>query len=181
MKLFEIVHGSAVVTAECLLIPEFKKVYSRDKSKSKDKATRELAYVYFSTDYKSIYLSFDSKVRQERLNVDFMEDEKYKPDQIILEACKKYEDLQQTPTMNFLKAARNAMESTEDYFNNINYSERDAKNNQVYKVTDVTRALKDCSGVKDTLDKLLLAVKKEQSKGEQARGGGIGGEFEMKD
>jgi len=181
MDLFEIVNSEPTVTAQALLIPEFSLIWKHDKSKDKSKAMKMFAYIYYSTDYKSKYLSYSPSVRRERLGFDFMGDVKYKPESIVDDACKKYEELQQTPTMNFLKAARNAMQFTEDYFNSIDYSERDMKGNPVYKVTDVTRALKDCSGVKDTLDKLMDAVKKEQSKGELARGGGKGGEFEMMD
>lgn len=179
--MFTIINSEPTVKPETLLIPEFKNIWDSDKSKDKFKAIKQFAYIYYSTDYKSRYLSYSQKVREERLNLDFIGDINYKPDKLVLSAIEKYEELQQTPTMNFLKAARNAMQFTEDYFNNIDYSERDSKGNVVYKVTDVTRALKDCSGVKDTLDKLMEAVKKEQNKGENARGGGKGGDFEMKD
>lgn len=179
MKLFEIVNNQPCVSAETLLIPEFKRLWNRDKSKDKSKAHNEFAYIYFSTDYMSIYLSYSKEVREERLNEDFMEDRNYKPDQMVLDAMKKYDDLQQTPTMNFLKAARYAMQTTEDYFMGIDYAERDIKGNAVYKVKEITSSLKDCSGIKDTLDKLIEAVKKEKSNGTTARGGGIGGEMEF--
>lgn len=181
MDIFTITNNSPAITPEALMIPEFNKIYKRDKSKDKNKALKELAYIYYSMDYKSNYLSYSKDLREERLNEDFMEDKKYKPDQMILEAMKKYEQLQQTPTMNYLKAARNAMEETEKYFNGIDYSERDVRGNAIYKVTEVTKALKDSYGVKDTLDKLMEAVKKEQSNSNQARGGGSGGLYEFED
>lgn len=177
--MFVIENNEPVITTECLLIPEFKNIWDRDKSKDKSKAYKELIYVYFATDFKSLYLSYIDK--DERLAEDYMGNEKWKPDQMILKACQKYEELQQTPTMNFLKAARHAMQETENYFLNIDYTERDSKGNPVYKVTEVTKALKDCSGVKDTLDKLLEAVKKEQSNGSRARGDSIGGLYEMEE
>lgn len=182
MKLFEIVNGLPVITAEALLIPEFKALYTRDKTKDKIRATKEIAYIYFSVDYKSIYLSYTKDVREERLNEDFMEDRIYKPDKLVVEAMKKYDELQQTPTMNFLKAARHAMQETENYFMNIDYSERDLRGNAVYKGTEITKMLKDCSGIKDSLDKLLEAVRKEvASDGGTQRGGGSGGIYEMED
>lgn len=179
MRIFEIQNSEPSITAEALLIPEFELLYKRDKSKDKSKALKELAYIYFSTDYKSIYLSYTKDLRDERLGEDFMGDADYKPDKEIQLACNKYEELQQTPTMNFLKAARHAMQATESYFLNIDYSERDIKGNAVYKGTDITKMLKDCSGIKDSIDKLIEAVKKEQSSGGTQRGGGSGGAFEM--
>lgn len=61
---------------------------------------------------------------------------------------------------------------------NIDYAERDAKGNAVYKGTEVTKMLKDCAGIKDALDKLEEAVRKEQSNNAVARGGGVGGLYE---
>ena len=181
MKLFEIVNNQPCVSAETLLIPEFKRLWDRDKTKTKTKCNKEFAYVYYATDYMSIYLSYTKDIREERLCEDFMEDKTYKPDQMVLDAMKKYDDLQQTPTMNFLKAARSAMQSTEEYFLNIDYTERDMKGAPVYKIKEITSSLKDCSGIKDTMDKLIEAVKKEKSNGTIARGGGIGGEFEFEE
>lgn len=179
MRLFELNNSEPSITVEALLIPEFKTLYDRDKSKDKSKVTMEIAYIYYSTDYQSNYLAYTKDIREERLNEDFMNNKNYKPDQLVLAAMKKYEELQQTPTMNFLKAARHAQQATEDYFMHIDYSERDAKGNAVYKGTDVTKMLKDCAGIKDALDKLMEAVKKEQSNGGTQRGGGVGGAHEF--
>ena len=176
MNIFTIESNSPTITPEGLLIPEFRKLW--DSEKDKLKAINKLAYVYFATDYKSIYLAFTKNIREERLGEDFMQNAKYKPDTLVQAAINKYEELQQTPTMNFLKAARHAMQQTENYFMNIDYSERDAKGNAVYKGTEVTKMLKDCAGIKDALDKLEEAVRKEQSNNAIARGGGVGGIYE---
>lgn len=181
MKIFLIENGLPVVSPEALLIPQFRALYDRDKTKDKSKVVKELAYIYFSTDYQSIYLSYTKDIRLERLNVDFMEDKNYKPDKLVLAAIEKYDELQQTPTMNFLKAARNAMQATEEYFNSIDYYKTDSTGKPVYKGTEITKMLKDCSGIKDSIDKLIEAVKKEQSNGMTQRGQGTGGAFEMED
>lgn len=181
MKLFTLENYQPFVTPEALLIPEFKMLFDRDKSKDKGKALKEIAYIYFSTDYQSNYLAYTKDIRDSRLGEDFMGDANYKPDQLVLGAMEKYDQLQQTPTMNFLKAARHAMQETENYFMNIDYSERDLKGNAVYKGTDITKMLKDCSGIKDSLDKLMEAVRKEQANGAVARGGGSGGMLEFED
>ena len=57
MKLFDLKARIVVVSPEALLIPEFKDLWDRDKSKDKLKAHRELSYVYFISDYKSPYRS----------------------------------------------------------------------------------------------------------------------------
>ena len=181
MKLFEIVNHNPSITAEALLIPEFKALYTRDKTKDKRVATNEIGYIYFSVDYQSNYLTFTKAVRDAELGRDFMGDSNYVPDALVRAAMDKYELLQQTPTMRFLKAAQHAQQETEKYFMNINYAERDIKGNAVYKGTDVTKMLKDCAGIKDALDKLIEAVKKEKSNGSTPRGGGVGGELEFEE
>jgi hypothetical protein len=126
-------------------------------------------------------LSYTKDIREERLAEDFMGLKTYKPDQMVMDAIMKYDELQQTPTMNFLKAARNAMQSTEEYFNSIDYSMLDQSGKPVYKIKEITSSLKDCSGIKDSIDKLIEAVKKEQSNGATQRGGGTGGMLEFED
>ena len=181
MKVFTIENGLPVISAEALLIPQFKVLYDRDKTKDKSNCVKELAYIYFSTDYQSIYLSYTKDIREERLSEDFMGNKTYKPDGKVIAAIEKYDELQQTPTMNFLKAARNAMQATEEYFNSIDYFKTDVTGKPVYKGTEITKMLKDCSGIKDSIDKLIEAVKKEQSNGATQRGGGSGGMLEFID
>ena len=40
---------------EILLIKEFKALVDRDKTKRKDRVTRELTYIWLALDYKSLY------------------------------------------------------------------------------------------------------------------------------
>lgn len=181
MKLFTMDNMRPSITPEGLLIKQYQDIWLSDKSKDKREAIAKLAYVYFSTDYKSVYLAYTKEVRDQKLGEDLIGDINYKPDQLVLAAMAKYEELQQTPTMNFLKAARYAQQATENYFKSVDYTARDTKNNVVYKGTEVTKMLKDCAGIKDALDKLEEAVKKEQSNGSTARGGGVGGYFETAD
>jgi hypothetical protein len=181
MKLFTIDNLKPTISPEGLIIKQFKDIWDSDKSKDKKIAIAKLAYVYFSMDYKSIYLSYTKEIRDQRLGEDLMDNCNYKPEQDVLVAMSKYDELQQTPTMNFLKAARCAQQATENYFMSVDYTERDSKNNPIYKGPEVTKMLKDCAGIKDALDKLEDAVKKEQSNGNIARGGGIGGLFETSD
>lgn len=178
MKLFELVNQQPIITAEALLIPVFKKIWDSDKSKDKGLAIKELAYVYLSTDYKSVYGAFPQDVKIVTIIKDLFGG-KYSPSKDVVEAIKKYEELQDTFNMRFLKSAKSAAEKTMGYFDSIDYEERDAKGNLVYKVKEVTSALKDCAGIIETLDKLIEKVSKEQKlKESRTRGGGEGSWFE---
>ncbi len=178
MKLFELNHQTPSITTEALLIPEFKKLWDRDKSKDKSKAFNELSYIYFATDYKSLYLTYDDDYRLEKLGQDFMKDPKFKPDKDMISAMDKYKELQKTPSMSFLEDARNAVSSIRKYFRGIDWTERDQSGKATYKIKEVTSALKDCEGILTTLDKLTEKVAKEQSLNGRARGGSTGGLLE---
>lgn len=178
MKLFELVNNQPLITTEALLIPSFKKIWDADKSKDKGVAIKELAYVYLITDYKSIYASFPQDVKIANV-VKELFNGKFTPSKEVKEAIKTYEQLQDTFNMRFLKSAKAAAEKTMGYFDSIDYEERDVRGNLVYKVKEVTSALKDCAGVIETLDKLIEKVGKEQRLSEtRARGGGDGSFFE---
>ena len=181
MKIFEIVNNNPVVTTECLLIPEFAKLWQRDKSKTKDTAYSELQYVYFSSDYKSLYLAWDKETREERLVEDFIKKKGWTPDKEILAAIKKYKEFQNTPTMRFLESNQNAMESFTKYYNDIDWDELDASGKRPkYDITKVTTSIKQAGGIIDNIEKLKDKVAKEQNLNEvKARGNSIGGLLEF--
>ena len=176
MRLFELVNNQPIVTVEALLVPEFKKVWDRDKSKDKIKAFNELRYIYFSTDYKSLYLSIEAEFRAQKLGEDFIGSKDYKPDTDVLEACNKYKTFQRTPTMRFLEDNQSAMESMGKYFRGIDWDEDTDRGTPRYKITEVSTAVKNAGGIIDNIEKLKEKVSREQSLGKDTqRGGSVGG------
>jgi hypothetical protein len=180
MKIFELIANQPIITAEALLIPQFKKIWDMDKSKDKGQAIKELSYIYLTTDYKSIYASFPHDIKIDTVSKDLFKTS-YKPSKEVLEGIEKYEELQDSFNMQFLKSAKFAAEKNMQYFRSVDYEERDIKGNPVYKIKEVQAALKDCGGVIDTLDKLMDKVAKEQKLSEsRSRGGGEGSFFEQR-
>jgi len=55
IRLFKYENYEVVVSPEALKLSPFKKIWERDKSKGKDKAQMELAYIYFFADPRSDY------------------------------------------------------------------------------------------------------------------------------
>lgn len=180
MKIFEINNNQPIVTVEALLVPEFKKIWDKDKTKDKTKAFNELRYIYFSTDYKSLYLSIEAEFRHQKLAEDFIGDAKWKPDKDILSACEKYREFQRTPTMKFLEDNQSAMESMGKYFRSIDWNEDTERGTPRYKITEVSTAVKNAGGIIDNIEKLKEKVAREQSLSKNtARGGGEGGLLEF--
>lgn len=180
MRIFELSNNQPIVTVEALLVPEFKKIWDRDKTKDKSKAFNELRYIYFSTDFKSLYLSIEAGDRQEKLAEDFIGDSKWKPDKDIIAACGKYKEFQNTATMKFLESNIFAMESMSKYFRNIDWDEANERGIPKYKITEVSTAVKNAGGIIDNIEKLKEKVSKEQSLSkDRARGQGSGGLLEF--
>lgn len=181
MKLFEIQNNFPTATVECLMISPFKEIWNRDKTKEKSKAYGELQYIYFSSDFKSLYLAFDKEVREERLVDDFIKIKGWKPDQLVVDGMAKYREFQNTPTMRFLQANQSAMESLTEYYLGIDWNELDATGKKPkYDITKVSGSVKQAGDIINNIEKLKEKVAKEQNLNkDKARGDRSGGLLEF--
>jgi hypothetical protein len=168
MDLFDLRDFKVTISPRALLIPEFKTLWDRDKSKDKDKALQELAYVYYLSDFKSPYLlSLDLSLVAHTVAKDFMRDEEYKPDEKINEAIVKYKDLQITPSMRLLSASLTTVNRLTDYLEEVDLNERDDKNKPIYKPSDILNSI---GGLVESLTKVRDQVEKEITKAGTLRG-----------
>tara|TARA_R100001463_G_C3450119_1_gene213573 strand:+ start:160 stop:705 length:546 start_codon:yes stop_codon:yes gene_type:complete len=171
MRLFDLKDRNVIISPEALLIPEFKALWTRDKSKEKLKAMRELSYIYFICDYKSPYRDSYALSRLEAMVCkDFMKDEKYTPDAKVSAAKSKYKELQKTPSMLLLDASLQTVNKLTDYLQNIDLTERDKNDKPIYKPSDVTSSLKNIGGIVESLSKVKESVEKEMSEQASLRG-----------
>lgn len=169
--LFDLKDRKVIVSAEALLIPEFKDIYSRDKSKDKAKAIQQLSYVYFIADYKSPYVSSLSPDALKRVvGKDFMKKEDYEPDSKISAAIEKYKGLQRTPSMLLLDASLQTVHNLTDYLQNVDLQERDKHDKPIYKPSDVTNSLSKIGAIVDSLNKVRANVEREILATAQLRG-----------
>lgn len=165
MELFIIEKNKVIASPEALLIKEFKDIWDSDKSASKDRAVSELAYVYFTTDYKSIYQSYpEGEIRDNKIKEDIIRDTKWKSSELINKAIKKYEELQETPTLRMLKGARKAANVITSYYENLEEDKIDGRT-----VTSITTSLSKIGEVVDSLDKLEQQIRRE-TKGGKSKG-----------
>jgi len=164
-----------VISPEALAIPEFSAIWENDTTKKKEKALKELSYVYFLADYSSVYQAYAKEDRIGQLKSDF---NIRKISEDVEKAIKKYTELQNTPIMGFLQSARDAMESMKDYFSKVNFGERDLGGRSVFKPKEVSSCLKDCGGIIDSLEKLEEKAKSELYEKATSKGGSEIGAFE---
>ena len=148
---------------EILLIKEFKALLDRDKTKYKDKATKEFTYMYLAIDYKSPYNQYSEGERHEEALVDSGITEKEFNDPIFREACRKYRNLQDSnKSIKLLNAARNAADQFIDYFETIiDLNERDQNGKPVFSAEKVMKEMAQLSKVHEQLVALEAQVKQE--------------------
>ena len=169
MKLFDL--KARIVSPEALLIPEFKDLWERDKTKDKLKAYRELSYVYFTSDYKSPYRS---SLTEDRLHTvvakDFMKDPNYEACPKVRAAIDKYKELQKTPSMRLLDASVQTVHKLTNYLQDIDLNERDKNDKPLYKLSEITSSLKNTGGIVESLVKVREGVEREVSQQATLRG-----------
>ena len=171
MNLFDLQNRIVVISPEALLIPEFKEIWDRDNSKHKEVAMAELSYVYFVSDYKSIYRSGISEGELHAVVAkDFLKDEAYEPCPAVRLAMKKYMVLQETPSMRLLMASLSTVDNLTVYLQHVDLSERDSRDKPVYKPSDITNSLKSIGGIVESLHKVRSQVEKEQQTAASLRG-----------
>lgn len=163
-----------------LYIPEFRAIW--EKYENKDDAEKELAYIYFVSDYKSDYCSYGND-RDMVVARDIMP-EGWRPDAVTHAAVARYKELQNTTSMRFLEWARVSISGITDYFKSIAISENDSEDVKERKMrkfdpTMIVKLLKDVEPILSKLDNIEEKVLKEEDMGEnKIRGGGGVGFFE---
>ncbi len=170
MKLFDIDNGQVILNPTSLWIPEFKKLWDRDKSKNKEKAARELSYIVFLYDYRSPYQAYAENEREDKIVKDYFSDEpKWKPDKEVKAAIKRFEEFQSSSTLRLLRSTKYALEAINEYF----------KTASPDNIDKIVKNAKELGNLVQSLDKLEQQVQKEQLEKNSARGGQDIGLFEL--
>lgn len=178
MGLFNLEDSSVVVDPDVLGVPPVKKIWDRDKSKKKEKAYKELSYVYFLCDFNSPYAVYPEHKKREVLAKDIMKDLDYVPDNDLEYLIQQYRDFYETTSMRLIRAARTACDKLSDYFEHIDFKELDDDGRPVYTAKDVAMNLAKVGDIVNSLDKLEDKVQKEIKSESKIKGGGDVGSYE---
>ena len=144
---------------EIFLVREFKALLERDK----ERAFKELTYIFLALDYKSIYSQYTEYERHEEALSDSGITEEMFNDPLFREACRKYRNLQDSnKSIKLLNAARNAADQFVDYFETIiDLNERDQNGKPVFSAEKVMKEMAQLSKVHEQLVALEAQVKQE--------------------
>jgi hypothetical protein len=165
MDLVQIIDKKAIIREDLALIPEFKTLYTKNK---KDVADKYVSYIYFLCDFKSPYNSYTDEDKERHCKEDFLGD---LPETVELkEAIRKYNEFQDTVSMRFLKAAKSGCEKIIEFCNTVDLNERDKTNRPIYKAKEFAETLKQVAAIKQNLEQLEEAVKRDQIQG-RTKGG----------
>lgn len=169
-KLFDIERGRVIMNPTTLWLPEFKKIWSRDKSEDKWTAQMEISYIVFKHSFHSPYNAYSTKDKEKRILKDYFKDmPDWKPDKDVKAAEKKYNELQDSAALRLLRSTKKALEIIEEFFNN---SDPD-------NVDKVVKNAKELGGLLQSLNKLEIQVQKEQKEAASVRGDAEIGLFEI--
>jgi|TARA_R100000030_G_scaffold18227_1_gene12505 hypothetical protein len=171
MQLLTITDNVAMPSAYTLTIQEFAKLVSRDKTKAKDRSSKELAYVYFVCDHASPFAVYGEDKRGEEVKLSVFGETKWEPDSAIEAACAKYKKLKETSAVRLLAAARESVVKLENYFKDVDLTLADDNGKPIFSAKDLVANLSKMGDVINGISKLEDLVKKEEQVQSSNRGG----------
>jgi hypothetical protein len=174
-NLLELKNNILTISPEALMINEFRTIWKRDKSKGKEKALQELAYVYHTTDFQSIYRNYHSSTRETKIKIDIFNNRDWQPDMNIIQAQLKYKELQTTLSMELLNDAEAGLEKLRDYFRDVDFGNDDegkAAKNFIANIKQLGDIVKGMKSLREEVEKELVDAM-------QIRGGSTIGNREL--
>jgi hypothetical protein len=155
IQFFEIINELPVLTPEARTIREFRAIITRDRGSKGDAdgrdkrfAIKELAYVYWSCDWRSIFLkNYSEEKREEAIKKRLELPEEWKADKIVEEAITYYLWEQETASLKALQEAEAGLFSAQRLVGLI----RRKMDNRITQIEDNENILEDQPEMVDKL------------------------------
>jgi hypothetical protein len=161
-KIFDLVDNKVIIKPESLKIDPFSEIWEKDRSKNKEKATKDITYIWFYSDFDSPYFEYESSERTALIIDQVLQDKEYKPSPLVLKAIERYQELNTSPSMRLLESAYSAIFKMQDYFNNVDFSEDD--------VDKVSKSIINMPKMIQAINEAKILCKKDQTTNERVRG-----------
>ena len=164
--LFEVEGKMVSPNAETLLISPYKEIWARDKTKGKEFAMEEFAYMEFMSSMmkSNPYRQYPESRKHEVISAALITKKDWEPDELIAEGIKKIRVFQKeaSTTYSYYLAAKHAAETMQEFFMSVDINEKNFKSgNPLYKPRDITSALNDTEKVLGGLKALEKKVEEE--------------------
>jgi hypothetical protein len=182
VEIFEVHNSFVKPVKELLLISPFKEMWERDTTKHKDNAIKEFSYVYFIVSPKKSnpYSGYKENEREAKVIKGLWKDEFWEPDHFVHEAIETYVEwlANASPSMRYFKAVKSGIEETINFFQSIDFNERNDKGLPVYKIGEVIAALKSANEVLRSMSDLQERVEQEIYESSKTKSGKEINQFE---
>ena len=172
MKLFRYEGYKLHISEEAFVLKPFKELWNRDKSKNKDKALQELAYVYFMCDPRSDYQYIvDEDDRAKAIKEGEGIDSKWKPDNKVIMAMEFYKTFKPVSAL-LLEDTRVAVDKLRKLLREMDLKEVDDKGKPIYTLNSITTTIKQIPTLVKDLNDAEKALNSEMIDAGRARGSG---------
>lgn len=166
MNLIEFDKENVQVTYDpkLLTLKPFKKIIDRDKSKKKELAIKEISFISFYTDMRSMYMYItEDKEREEELIKDLELPKGWKIDSVIKEGIDFYSQERSVNAILYSSARKSAIDVA-NYLKTTKtlLAERDENGKVVTDITKVTNALEKVPKIMANLNAAYQELIKEQ-------------------
>lgn len=166
MKLFDLEKDELPkLSTEARTIKEFKTLILKDKSKGKEKALKELAFIYFYCTWDSRFDMYKdgSKEKEDAIKkcVDLPKD--WKVNEHVQAAIDRYKNMITTPSSKLVSKAKVAIEKLEDFIDTVDLNERTKSDGLVFSPLDLQKVIMSMTPTIEALQKADDLVRKELS------------------
>lgn len=172
-NLFDIVGSTVTIKPESLVVPEFRSIWERDKTKDKRKAFNEISYVVFLCDKsdKNPYKNYSELDRMVMLKKDFNVDE---ADDLVVRAIEKYKKLKITRYERVVSAALDSLEDIEGYY--IGIKDQDKTK---FDINEYLGSMEKLGKAVKSLRELEKQLESDRTEGNKVRGDNEIGLYEI--
>lgn len=170
MRLFVYEGYKVIIAPEALMLKPFKALWSRDRTRDKNKAMTEFAYIYFWADPRSEYQYIvDDDDRAEAVKEGLGLSAKWKPDKDILAAISLYQSFTTTAAL-LLQDTRYAVDKLRQLLRDINLDDKDKNGKPIYTLNVITSTIKQVPALVRDLDTAEQFLNEQLRESESARG-----------
>ena len=181
VRLFHFEGYNVNIDPEALMLAPFKALWDRDKSKDKNMAKQELAYIYFMADPRSDYqYIIDEEEREKEIKKGQGLPAKWKPDKEVKRALEFYNSFKPA-SAGLLEDTKVAVDKLRQLLRNIDLEAKDDKGKPIYTLNTVTATIKQIPGLVKDLDAAERTLSKDILEESRARGSQDKAAFEDED
>lgn len=172
MKLLKYEGYKVIINPEILVLKPFKDLWKRDKSKNKDKAISEIAFIYFMSDPRSDYQYIvDEEDRKEAIKEGEGLPKNWEPDKQVLNALEFYSSFKSSSAL-LLEDTRYAIDKLRKLLRDIDLSAVDTNGKPIYTLSSITTTIKQVPSLVKDLDEAERSLAKENIVMSKMRGQG---------